>query len=155
MDQTLWAKVQGAKEAYARFGRYVGSALRAPTECQGRFMLFAVGVLILSSGLAREAYAQSGSGGFSGSGGGVIGGSDEVLSTTYNDYRITEAVNAILTYIEGAFGALVMVAAGLGAIISAAFGQYRAALGLLVVAVGAFILRSLVGTFFNDEGIKD
>ena len=46
-----------------------------------------------------------------------------------------------------------MVAAGLGTIISAAFGQYRAALALLVVAIGAFILRSLVTTFFNDRRI--
>ena len=49
---------------------------------------------------------------------------------------------------------MVMVAAGIGAILSSAFGQYRAALGLLVVAVGAFILRSLLGTFFNDINIQ-
>jgi len=107
-------------------------------------MLFALGVVILAGGLSHDVLAQGG-----------IGGSNGELNTEYNDFRITEAINAILTYIEGAFGALVMVSAGLGAIISAAFGQYRAALGLLVVAVGAFILRSLVGTFFNDEGIKE
>lgn len=64
-----------------------------------------------------------------------------------------QVINAIFTYLEGSFGALVMVCAGIGAIVSSAFGQYRAALGLLVVAVGAFVLRSLVGTFFNDIGI--
>ena len=44
-----------------------------------------------------------------------------------------------------------MVTAGLGAIVTAALGAYRAAVGLLVVAIGAFILRSLVDIFFNFE----
>jgi hypothetical protein len=73
----------------------------------------------------------------------------------YNDQRLVEAVNAILSYLEGSFGALVMVCAGVGAILSAAFGQYRASLGLLVVAIGSFILRSLLSTFFNDVGIQE
>ena len=47
-----------------------------------------------------------------------------------------------------------MVAAGIGAILSSAFGQYKAALSLLVVAVGAFILRSIIGTFFNDNNVQ-
>jgi hypothetical protein len=46
-----------------------------------------------------------------------------------------------------------MVSAGIGAIMSSAFGQYRAALSLLVVALGAFILRSVLSTFFNDTRI--
>lgn len=74
--------------------------------------------------------------------------------TSYNDARIVEATNAVFTYLEGSFGALVMVIAGVGAILSAAFGQYRSALGLFVVAIGSFILRSIVSTFFNDVGIK-
>jgi hypothetical protein len=48
-----------------------------------------------------------------------------------------------------------MVCAGLGAILSSAFGQYRAALGCLIIAVGAFILRSFLSTFFNDENIQE
>jgi hypothetical protein len=62
--------------------------------------------------------------------------------------RIDEMIDVILDFLEGSFGALIMVVSGIGAIISSAFGQYRAALGLLVVAVGCFILRSLVNTFF-------
>jgi hypothetical protein len=38
---------------------------------------------------------------------------------------------------------------------SAAFGQYKAALSLMIVAVGAFILRSFMSTFFNDLNIQD
>ena len=97
-------------------------------------MLFLFGIGMLSLGLSAGADAQH--------------------SIVYNDTRIADATNGILTYIEGSFGALVMISAGLGAIISSAFGQYRAALGLLVVAVGAFILRSLVSTFFNDDTLQ-
>ncbi len=75
-------------------------------------------------------------------------------AVNYNDQRLVEAINAILLYLEGSFGALVMVCSGVGAILSAAFGQYRAALGLLVVAIGSFILRSFMSTFFNDVGIQ-
>ena len=114
--------------------RKVAAAITAPTNGQIQFALFAFGVVLLGAGLASNSFAQ--------------------LETNYNDVRISGSVNAILTYLEGSFGVLVMVCAGLGAIISSAFGQYRAALGLLVVAVGAFILRSLVGTFFNDETIR-
>ncbi|MCB0346012.1 MAG: hypothetical protein KDD66_12905 [Bdellovibrionales bacterium] len=67
----------------------------------------------------------------------------------FGDDRIYEVVNRFFLLIEGNLGALVMIAAGLGAIIAAAFGAYRAAVGLLVVAVGAFILRSLVAIFFD------
>ena len=66
---------------------------------------------------------------------------------------MAEATNRVFGYLEGSFGALVMVSAGLGSLISSAFGQYRMALSLLVVAVGSFILRSLVTTFFNDRRI--
>ena len=44
-----------------------------------------------------------------------------------------------------------MLVAGLIAIIAAAMGAYRAAVGMLVVAVGAFILRSLVSLFFGEN----
>jgi len=73
----------------------------------------------------------------------------------YNDAKVANAVNAIMTYLEGSFGALIMAASGIGAIMSAAFGQYKAALSLMVVAVGAFILRSIMSTFFNDTNIQN
>ena len=96
-------------------------------------MLFVLGVVLLTGGMAAQTFA---------------------LQTNYNDVRVSNSVNAVLTYIEGTFGALVMVAAGVGAILSSAFGQYRAALGLMVVAIGAFILRSFVATFFNDTTVQ-
>lgn len=74
------------------------------------------------------------------------------LSTAKPDYDpglVECAVSALFEVIEGAFGALVMVVAGLGAIVSAAMGAYRATVAMLVVAVGSFILRSLVTVFFG------
>jgi hypothetical protein len=101
--------------------------------------MFVLGVGILAGGLAAGAIAAEPGG--------------DGLVATYNDTRIANSVNMILTYLEGSFGALIMVCAGIGAIMSAAFGQYKAALGCLVVAVGSFILRSFLGTFFNDLNI--
>ena len=71
---------------------------------------------------------------------------------TLGDDRIAEMTSRLFELIEGNAGALVMVLAGIAALISAAFGAYRAAVSLLVVAVGAFILRSLVEIFFNYTG---
>ena len=127
-------------KTYHAYCQKVGAAIHAPSEKQGQIALFLLGTALLASGLATSALAAEdvGSG----------------LVATYNDMRIANSVNMILTYLEGTFGALVMVAAGIGAILSAAFGQYKAALGCLVVAVGSFILRSFLGTFFNDINIK-
>ncbi len=126
------------KNAYVDIAQKISAATIAPTEKQARMALFVAGVAILGLGLSHEATAQIG----------------DVAAINYNDDRINNAVNAIMTYLEGSFGALIMAASGVGAIMSAAFGQYKAALSLMVVAVGAFILRSLIGTFFNDMGIQ-
>lgn len=124
------------KNSYVSLSQKVGACIHAPTKGQGQAMLFIFGVVLLSTGLGMNLEAQRN--------GTII----------YNDQRIVESVNGVLTYLEGSFGALVMVASGIGAILSAAFGQYRAALGLMVVAIGAFILRSLMSTFFNDDNIQ-
>ena len=58
------------------------------------------------------------------------------------------ACGRLLGLIEGSFGALITVGAGLGAIISSSVGGFRTAWTLLVVAVGAFILRAYVTLFF-------
>ena len=123
------------KNKATHFAQKWSAVSLAPTERQAQVMLFVLGVTLLTTGLISDGQAQ--------------------LELEYNDDRLAEAINGILTYVEGTFGAMVMVAAGIGAIMSSAFGQYRAALGLLVVAVGAFVLRSFVGTFFNDENIQD
>ncbi len=109
----------------------VSAAFVAPSEKQGRAVMFVLGIALIALSLSLDVSAQ----------------------TKYNDEKIANATNAVLLYLEGSFGALVMAAAGIGAIMSASFGQYKAALSLMLVAVGAFILRSFMSTFFNDENI--
>lgn len=125
------------RSAFKNFAVKVGAAITAPSSAQIQMALFCLGVTLILAGTVSAVLAQ-----------GDLGSSYE-----YNDDRIAEAVDIIFRYIQGSFGALIMVCAGIGAIISSAFGGYRAALGLLVVAIGAFILRSLVRTFFNDVNI--
>lgn len=128
-------KREQLKKAYTNVCQKVGTMLVAPSARQVQLMLFGLGAILLVSGMTVEASAYT-------------------KVNTYNDDRVAEAADVILTYINGAFGALVMIACGVGAILSSAFGQYRAALGLMVVAVGSFILRSLVNTWFNTENMK-
>jgi hypothetical protein len=115
--------------------RQVGAMLVAPSSSQLQSMLLLGGFALLFAGLSSPAEAYN-------------------PVSNFNDDRIAEAADVIMTYIHGSFGALIMVCSGIAAILSAAFGGYRAALGLLVVAVGSFILRSLVSTWFNDSTMK-
>ena len=73
------------------------------------------------------------------------------ISPFFDDTQIRFAVGLIFELLEGAFGALIMVVAGLLAIIAAVMGGYKSALGMLVVAIGAFIMRSLVSLFFGSD----
>ena len=75
----------------------------------------------------------------------------EPLEPNYDDRLSRNATGNLLRFIEGSFGALVMVASGIGAIVAAAFGAYKAAIALLFVAVGSFILRALVSLFFGTN----
>lgn len=120
--------------------QYTAASFAAPSEAQVRTIIFLAGISMLAISLSLDATAQ-------GTGGNT--------TTKYNDAKVANAVNAIMTYLEGSFGALIMAASGIGAIMSAAFGQYKAALSLMVVAVGAFILRSIMSTFFNDQNIQN
>ena len=122
--------------------QYTAASFAAPSEAQVRTIIFLAGISMLAISLSLDATAQTQGGGGN-------------TSTKYNDAKVANAVNAIMTYLEGSFGALIMAASGIGAIMSAAFGQYKAALSLMVVAVGAFILRSIMSTFFNDQNIQN
>ena len=120
--------------------QYTAASFAAPSEAQVRTIIFLAGISMLAISLSLDATAQN---------------TGQTGTTKYNDAKVANAVNAIMTYLEGSFGALIMAASGIGAIMSAAFGQYKAALSLMVVAVGAFILRSIMSTFFNDQNIQD
>lgn len=115
--------------------RRIGAMLVAPSAAHIQSVLLIAGIGLIFAGLSLPAEAYT-------------------PLANYNDDRIAEAADVIMTYVHGSFGALIMVCSGIAAILSAAFGGYRAALGLLVVAVGSFILRSLVATWFNDSTMK-
>lgn len=113
-------------------------------------LLAITGMGFLYFGMLDLSYAQTGfpfGGGVGGVGG--VGGGPSV-GNGYNDTLIRVAVCKLFQLIEGSFGGLIMVIAGISAVVSAAFGAYRAALSLIVVGVGAFILRSLVSLFFGN-----
>jgi hypothetical protein len=63
-------------------------------------------------------------------------------------------INALLSYLEGTFGALIMCVAAIGAILAAGFGSAKKSwrciwlsLGFLIIAVGAFTVRTMSSTF--------
>ena len=122
-------------------GRYRLACTNAAVfvEQHANAFLFVLGVALLGSGLVELSLAQGG------------GPSGSYSQAQFDDTLIRNSVGNLFKLIEGAFGALIMVVSGLGAIVAAAMGAYRAAVGMLVVAVGAFILRSLVSLFFGAE----
>ena len=94
----------------------------AAVEAHGNSLLMILGVVLLYSGTTELAHAGSGS--------------------------MTLACNKVLLLIEGAFGALVAAVAGVAAIVAAAMGGFKMAWALVVVSVGAFILRAYITLFF-------
>lgn len=95
-------------------------------------ILFLAGVALLGGGLENLASAQT-----------IAGGGIAKFGTAVG------ACGLILQYIETGFGALVASAAGIGAIIAAAVGGFKAAWGLLVVSIGSFILRAYLTLFHS------
>lgn len=69
---------------------------------------------------------------------------------TFNDYEIKEASCQLMDLMGGAMGALLTAVAGVGALVGAAFGAYRAATSLITVAVSAYILPTLVSLWFGN-----
>lgn len=142
MKTRITSICSSTKERALDVARKVSLALTTPTEKQAQMILFTAGMLLLGIGLAGDVLAQPG-------GGVPNAGSGEI-----EDTRIANAVATLFRFLEGSFGALIMAASGIAAIISAAFGQYKAALSCMVVAVGAFILRSMMNTFFNTSTLN-
>ena len=102
-----------------------GSVLsKTVLERHANVALFFVGIALLYTGGINYAEADAGSYG--------------------------QACNRILSLVEGTFGALVTAAAGIGAIVASAVGGFKMAWTLIVVAVGAFILRAYI-TLFNGD----
>lgn len=137
--------IKSSNQRFLGVCQCVGAKIYGNSQAQIQLLLFALGCAVLALGLQKYSFAQS-------------TGEQAVLADhglTFTDDRIAQAVVGIFTMIEGSFGALVMVCSGVAAILGSAFGQYRSALGCLVVAVGSFILRSVTETFFNMESTHD
>ena len=118
--------ISTAREKFLCVSSYVHTKANLFAYHNASKILFFVGVGLLTLGLTQIAHAKDW------------------------DNEILGALGRVFAIIEGSFGALIMVVSGLAAIIAAAMGAYRAAMGCLVVAVGAFILRSMVKLFFKD-----
>ncbi len=131
-----------AHEATVDVARKASLVATTPTEKQAQMILFSAGIICLAVALSHDASAQNMQGAYGG-------------RANFDDARIANAVQTVMRFLEGSFGALIMAASGLGAIMSAAFGQYKMALSCMVVAVGAFILRSMMNTFFNVQSISN
>ena len=145
MKTKITSAIASARERALDISRKVALAMTSPTEKQAQMILLAAGVIALGAGLSMEAIAQNnGTGGFPNASQGDI-----------EDSRIANAVSTLFRYLEGSFGALIMAGSGIMAIASAAFGQYKAAMSCMIVAVGAFILRSFMNTFFNTQTLTN
>ena len=102
-------------------------------------LLFLSGVLLLTIGLTSIAHAAL--------------GDDTTTDTTvtFDDTYIKLAICQLFSIVEGSFGALIMAVSGLGAIVSAAMGGYKAAMTCRVVASGSVILRPIIRLYFGSE----
>jgi hypothetical protein len=130
---TITTKSLGAKFKASSIKTY--SSATAFINKHTNTIALGTGVVLLTLGLEGVALAQS----------------ESYSEAAFDPTLIQGAVGNIFALIEGAFGALIMVVSGLAAIVAAAMGAYRAAVGMLVVAVGAFILRALVSLFFGSN----
>jgi len=106
------------------------------SSCKSKILFGLFFAVVLPIGFSAPAYADG-------------DGSNVPSKIEIKDDRFNCAAAALLQLVEGNLGALVMIAAGIAAIISAAFGGYKAAANLLAVATSAFILRSIVLIFFE------
>ena len=59
------------------------------------------------------------------------------------------AIQELCAHIEGNLGALLMSAAGVGAVVSGAFGNFRASYGFLIVGIGAFSVSAILSLYFG------
>jgi len=58
------------------------------------------------------------------------------------------AIEQLCGYMMGNLGALLMTTAGVGAIVSAAFGNFKASYSLIITGIGAFSVSSMLNLYF-------
>jgi hypothetical protein len=117
-----------AKLNRLRFKSYAWASIKLMDH--GNLLLFLLGTCSLISGLNQLSHAAS-------------------ATTPIDTTELLRGTCTQFYLIEGPYGALLATNAGLGAIVSAAFGQYRAAYNFLIVSISSFILRSMVSMWFG------
>lgn len=120
-----------------------------------------LGLALLVDGIAAESLAQNVVGGAAAAGGGVsVGGAAAAGGGVRLGAFVAaggapvfgnavQACSRTLGYLQGGFGTLVAAGAGMGAIVSAALGGFKAAWALFVVSVGCFIIRTYLTLFMT------
>lgn len=109
-------------------------------ERHQRFILFFFGLFLISSGILDFADAQNA--------GGITSGYHTGDKNKFSDVckKIVEMHGK-----DGNYAALLTSLSGIAAIIASAMGGFKSAWGLLVVAIGSFILNSYRSLFFWDS----
>ena len=120
--------LNGLGSRYNNFATEIYCSTKNFLSENGNLCLFIMGSLLLVAGL----------------------GSLQVASASGWNAGMIQAIRGVFNWLDGGFGALIMVGAGLLAIVTAAMGAYKAAMACLVVAAGTFILRAFARLFFND-----
>jgi hypothetical protein len=88
---------------------------------KGYIITFAIGLLMFTLGSAEESYA-------------------------FESAKF--AIRELCGHMMGNLGALLMTTAGVGAIVSAAFGNFKASYSLIITGVGAFAISSMLRFYF-------
>ena len=60
------------------------------------------------------------------------------------------AIKELCLHMEGSLGGLLMVAAGVGGMISAAFGNMKALYSCIITGIGAFTVSSMLSLYFPE-----
>lgn len=73
----------------------------------------------------------------------------ETFAAGYDDKKFGVVCDSTMQYLQGGFGALLSAIAGFGAVIASAVGGFRMAWALVVVSVGAFIVKEYMEIWFG------
>jgi len=72
-------------------------------------------------------------------------------ASVYHSARLDSSMSVIFSYLEGSFGALLMVTSFIAAVVCLFMRRWKLAGALLAIAILAFFLRSLTVAFFSTE----
>lgn len=96
-------------------------------ELASRFLTILFGISLIILGLKLQAFAQ--------------GSTSSFPSAEF-------AIRELCSHMMGGLGALLMTASGVGAIVSGAFGNYKASYSLLIVGIAAFTVPTMLRFYF-------